>query len=166
MMQLAMLGGAALLGLAVIGLGFVLGMRTQSPLVIGPLIRLQRAIINPLQMRSAGTPGAYAGVIVHRGRTSGRRYETPVGVVADGDTFLIALPYGSRAHWVRNVLASGSATLVHEGQTSEVERPELVPMSTVVSRFPASDQRSFGWFAVDQVLRVRRVDATRALRVA
>ena len=157
-MQVAILVGALLLGVVAIALVFMLGMRAKSPLVLRPLIRLQRAIINPKQMRSAGTPGAYASVIRHRGRSSGRQYETPVGVVATDDGFLIALVYGSRTNWLQNVLASGSATIVHEGQTHQVDQPEIVSMQTVETHFTAGDQRGFRRFAIDQALRVRRVE--------
>ena len=158
LMQLATVAGALFVGLVAIALVFVLGMRAKSPLVLGPLIRLQRAVLNPRQMRSAGTPGAYAAVIGHRGRISGRQYETPVGAVAAADGFVIALPYGARANWLQNVLASGSATIVHEGQTYQVDQPEVIPMRAVAARFTAGDQRSFRWLAVDQALRVRRVE--------
>jgi len=158
LMQLATLAGALFVGLVAIALVFVLGMREKSPLVLGPLIRLQRAIINPRQMRSAGTPGASASVIRHRGRISGRPYDTPVGAVATDDGFVIALPYGSRANWLQNVLANGSATIVHEGHTYQVDQPEIVPMRAVESQFTAGDQRGFHWMAVDQALRVRRVE--------
>ncbi len=162
LMQMATFAGALAMGLLVIAVVFVLGMRAKSSLVLSPLIRLQRAIINPKQMRSAGTPGAYASVIRHRGRTSGRAYETPVGVVAADDGFLIALVYGSRTNWLQNVLASGSATIVHEGRVYGVDRPELVPMHAVAARFTGGDQQGFRLLRVDQALRVRRVDAERA----
>jgi len=158
LMQLATLAAAVFVGVVAIAFVFVLGMRAKSPLVLSPLIRLQRAIINPRQMRSAGTPGAYASVIRHRGRTSGRPYETPVGVVAADDGFLIALVYGSRTNWLQNVLASGSATIVHEGQTYEVDQPEIIPMHAVAARFAGGDQQGFRLLAVDQALRVRRVE--------
>jgi hypothetical protein len=158
LVQLAVLAGALFVGLAAIALVYVLGMRAKSPLVQGPLIRLQRSIINPRQMRSAGTPGAYASVIRHRGRVSGRQYETPVGAVAAGDGFVIGLVYGTRTNWCQNVLASGSATIVHEGQAYAVDHPEIVPMQTVATHFTAGDQRGFRRFAVDQALRVRRVE--------
>lgn len=157
LLQVATLVGALFLGVVAIALVYVLGMRAKTPLVLGPLIRLQRAIINPKQMRSAGTPGAYASVIRHRGRTSGRPYETPVGVVAADDGFLIALVYGSRTNWLQNVLASGSATIVHEGQTYEVDQPEIIPMQAVSARFAGGDQQGFRLLAVNQALRVRRV---------
>lgn len=158
LMQLATLAGVLIVGLAVIGLVYVLGMRAKSSLVLTPLIRFQRAFINPRQMRSAGTPGAYAAVIRHRGRTSGRSYETPVGAVATDDGFVVGLVYGSRANWVQNVLASGTATIVHEGHTYEVDQPEIVPMRAVEAQFAAGDQRGFRWLAVDEALRVRRVE--------
>lgn len=158
LIQLATLAGILVAGLAAIALAYVVGMRVRSPLVLGPLIRLQRAVINPKQMRSAGMPGAYASVIRHLGRTSGRPYETPVGVVATDDGFVIALVYGSRTNWLQNVLASGSATIVHEGQTYEVDQPEVIPVQTVATRFTAGDQRGFRLLGVDKALRVRRAE--------
>ena len=158
LMQLATVAGTLLVGLVAIAIVYLVGMRAKSPLVLNPLIRLQRAIINPRQMRSAGTPGAYASVIRHRGRTSGQPYETPVGAVAVDDGFVIALVYGSRTNWLQNVLVSGSATIVHEGRTFQVDQPEIVPMQSVADRFAAGDQRGFRLLAVDQALRVRRVE--------
>lgn len=158
LMQVATLAGALFVGLAVIAIVFLLAWRAKSPLVLKPLIRLQRAIINPRQMQSAGSPGAYAAVIRHRGRVSGRSLETPVGAVAVDDGFAIALVYGSRTNWVRNVLAGGSATIVHEGNAYAVDHPEIIPMKAVQTQFTASDQRGFRWLDVDQALRVRRVE--------
>jgi deazaflavin-dependent oxidoreductase (nitroreductase family) len=162
LVQLAGVAGALFVGLVAIALVFLLGMRAKSTLVLNPLIRLQRTILNPRQMRSAGTPGAYASVIGHRGRVSGQLYETPVGVVADGDGFLIALVYGSRTQWLRNVLAAGSVTIVHEGRTYAVDQPEVIPMQTVAARFTSGDQQGFRVLRVDQALRVRKVEPEEA----
>jgi hypothetical protein len=78
--------------------------------------------------------------------------------VAAGDGFVIGLVYGTRTNWLQNVLASGSATIVHEGQTHQVDQPEIVSMKAVETHFTAGDQRGFRRFAVDQALRVRRVE--------
>jgi len=158
LMPLATLAGALFAGVVLIAIVYVLGMRAKSPLVLRPLIRLQRALINPRQLQSAGTPGAYASVIRHHGRVSGRAYETPVGAVPVADGFLIALVYGSRTNWLQNVLASGSATIVHDGHAYAVDRPEIVPMRAVAGEFTAGDQQGFRWLAVDQALRVRRAE--------
>lgn len=158
MPQLVTILGTVVLGLAALAITFVVGWRRKSGLVLGPIVWMSKKVMNPMQMRSAGTPGAYASIIRHRGRVSGTAYETPIGVVADGDAFLVALPYGSRAQWLRNVLAAGSATLVHEGATYRVDRPELIPMATVADRFSSSDQGLFRWLHVDDCLRLRRVE--------
>jgi deazaflavin-dependent oxidoreductase (nitroreductase family) len=65
------------------------------------------------------------GVVVHKGRTSGRQYRTPVNVFRRGDRYIIALTYGSNADWVRNVLADGGCTLETRGQTLRLSRPRL-----------------------------------------
>ena len=150
------------LALMAIGIVFIAGMRTKSPRVLGAVRQVNRALWNPLSMKTAGKPGVYASVIRHVGRTTGRPYETPIGAVATDDGFVIALPYGSRADWVKNVLASGSATIVDEGNMYRVDQPEIIPMAVVAPRFPPKDQRSFRMFCVDQCLRVRRVEADEA----
>ncbi len=158
MTQLVMLVGGAVAALGVVGLAIVVGWRTRSPLLFKPLIRLQRTVINPRQLQSAGQPGSYASVIRHVGRASGRPYVTPVGAVATSDGFVVALMYGAGSNWLQNVLASGSATVIHDGQTQAVDRPEVVPMRTVVAQFGASDRRAFRVLGVDQALRLRRVE--------
>ena len=52
------------------------------------------------------------GVVVHRGRRSGRRYRTPVNVFATADGYRFALTYGPDTDWVRNVLAAGGLVTV------------------------------------------------------
>lgn len=160
------LAGVVIVVIATLGVAFLVGMRAKSPLVIRPIVWFSRRFMNPAQMRTAGSPGAYASIIRHRGRRSGREYETPVGVAPDGDGFVIALPYGKRAQWLRNVLTAGSATLVTEGNTYEVERPELVPLEVVNDRFSPSDQRMHRWFRVEHCLRLRRAAAPAAVALA
>ena len=141
-----------------IGIVFFVGMRTKSPLVQHTVRRFNRAFGNPHQMKTAGTPGAYASVIRHVGRKTGRSYETPVVPFATPDGFVIALPYGPGTDWIKNVLATGSATIVTEGDTWLIDRPELVPVAVAAPYMPAKEQRALRRFAVDQCLRVHRVD--------
>lgn len=157
--------------LVAIGVVFFVGMRTGSSSVRRVVRRFNRAIGNPYQMRTAGTPGAYAAVIRHVGRKTGRSYATPIVPFATEDGFVIALPYGPGADWVRNVMASGSATIIHEGNTYRVDRPELVPTAVALPYMPAKQQKELRRFAVDRCLLVRHlipepvVDASRGLRV-
>lgn len=159
MTRVVTLVGGLLAGVLTILVVFLLGMRMHAPWVLGAVRRFNRAVFNPQQMKTAGTPGAYASVIRHAGRTSGRIYETPVGAVPTDDGFVIALPYGTQADWLKNVLAAGSATVVNEGCTYDVAQPEIVPMDVVADDFPEAEQRTHRVFGVDQALRVRRAEA-------
>ena len=152
--------GVIVLAVGALATAYVLGMRAKSPLVVRPIVAMTKRWINPKQLRTAGTPGAYAGIILHRGRKSGRAYQTPVGVVAADDGFVIALPYGTQAQWVRNVLAARSATLVTEGRTWTVDQAELVPTAGVMEAFGPSDRRMFRLLRTDQCLRLHRVGET------
>ena len=57
--------GAPAAGLIILLLAFVFGMRAKSPVVLRAVRRFNRRFMNPGQMKTAGTPGAYAGVIRH-----------------------------------------------------------------------------------------------------
>jgi deazaflavin-dependent oxidoreductase (nitroreductase family) len=153
---LTILAGLVLVAVAG-GIVFVLGMRAKSPVVLRPLFWFSKRFMNPAQMRTAGTPGAYASIVRVRGRVSGRVRETPVGVIPEDGGFLIALPYGSRAQWLRNVLAAGTAELMTEGRTHRVDRPQIIPAKDVADRFSATDQRLFRALATTECLRLRRV---------
>jgi deazaflavin-dependent oxidoreductase (nitroreductase family) len=150
--------GILLLGIGAVATVFVGGMRAKWPPVVDNVRRLQRAVFNPEQMKSAGTPGAFASVIRHTGRKTGTVHETPLGAVPTTDGFVIALFYGPRTEWLRNVLASGTATVVNEGVAYEVDRPEVVPVAEVADQFSASDRMAHWVFGVESCLRVRRVE--------
>jgi deazaflavin-dependent oxidoreductase (nitroreductase family) len=129
-------------------------MRRRSRLVHAPMFWIQKHRVNPNQLRTAGQPGAYAAIIRHVGRRTGRTYETPVGVVAIGDRYLIGLPYGRRPSWLRNVLANGSATIVHEGSSHDVTDPAIVPMAEVEQHIPAFDRHMGRLLGTDECLRL------------
>ena len=148
------LGLIFLLGVFV---GVVLGgMLSKSPKVLNAVRRFNRSVSNPRQMATAGSPGAYASVIRHVGRTSGREYETPNGATATEDGFVVALPYGASADWLKNLLASGSAMIVNEGSPYRVDQPEVVTMAEAIDDFPPKERRMLRVFGVDKSLRVRR----------
>ena len=72
-----------------------------------------------------------------------------------GPPFLIALPYGERTDWVKNVLAKGSATLITGGKTYRVDRPEIIPIAEATSYFRPREQRLHRRFRVGTALRLR-----------
>lgn len=140
---------------AALGLAFLVGMRTKSPGVQGVVKRMNKNFWNPRAMETAGMPGAYASIVHHVGRRSGTTYQTPVVPVKTDDGFVIALPYGPGTDWVQNVLAAGRATITHEGETYEVERPSVVPIDGLEVSFGGSDAQMHRIFGVEQCLRLR-----------
>jgi deazaflavin-dependent oxidoreductase (nitroreductase family) len=149
------------LALSAIAIVYALGLRSKSGAVRNAARRFHRAVGNPLQMRSAGMSGTFASVIRHQGRTTSGTYETPVWAVPTEDGFLIAIVYGSRTDWLKNVLASGAAAIVHQGNTYPVDQPEIVPMESARAFFPATLQRIHRRIRVDRCLRVRRVEVAK-----
>ena len=89
------------------------------------LARWNKAGLNRLTKHTAPlTPGM--GVVIHRGRRSGRRFQTPVNVFRTEDGFLFALTYGPDSDWVKNVLAAGGCELRTRGRTIRLVAPRLV----------------------------------------
>jgi hypothetical protein len=76
---------------------------------------------------------------------------------ATDDGFVIALPYGSNTDWLKNVIASGSATIVNEGNTYRIDQPELVPTAMAAPYMPVKEQRSLHRFDIAECLRIRCV---------
>jgi deazaflavin-dependent oxidoreductase (nitroreductase family) len=119
-------------------------------------LRLFTRATRPLALRSAGKEGSSTSVVRHVGRRSGRVYETPVVAAQHDDSFLIALPYGERTDWLKNILAKGSAAVVTNGHTYEVDRPEVIPMTEATAYFRPRDQRMHRQFHVDSALQVHQ----------
>ena len=91
------------------------------PLAVG---RWNKAGLNRVTRHIAPwMPGL--GVVIHRGRRSGRRYQTPVNVFPAGDGYIFALTYGPDTDWVRNVLAAGGCELRTRGRTVRLVSPRL-----------------------------------------
>ncbi len=157
MKRLTRIAALAILGILTLGVAWFIGMRRKGSIVTKTQRRLNRAVFNPRQLRTAGQPGAYAGVVHHQGRASGKEYMTPVGTVQTEDGFVVALVYGSDTDWVKNVLAAGSAAITHEGQQYEVVDPALVSLDSVADSFEESELTPLRLFGVRECLRVRTV---------
>lgn len=148
----------AVVVLVLIALGAVwfVGMRTKWRPVIDFQRRANRRVVNPRQMRTAGEPGAYAGIVRHVGRRSGRAYETPVVPLPTDGGFVIVLVYGDRTEWVRNVLAAGRATIALEGESYDVVDPEVVPADESGRDWTDAERKEMRRFGNRVCLRVRR----------
>lgn len=119
--------------------------------------RFNKRVLNPVMMKLAGSRHWYASVIHHVGRVSGKQYATPVVIERVGDRFYVPLPYGEEVDWCRNVLASGSCTLVSDGVAHFVGSPELVPAEQADPVLPPRARRVYRLFGVESYLRLSEV---------
>ncbi len=134
----------------------VAGMRWQVSPVVNAVRRMNRSVTNPRVMRTAGTEKTQTSVIEHVGRKSGKTYETPVDIIETTTRLLIALPYGARTDWLRNVLDAGSATVATGGERILVVRPTVVATSDVAELIPARTLRTLRLFGVRQCLSLEK----------
>jgi deazaflavin-dependent oxidoreductase (nitroreductase family) len=144
--------------LAILGTAFVVGMRRKVPFVLDAVRRSGRAM-KPLVLRRAGGAESPTSVIEHIGRTSGRRYETPVVATEIDGGYAIALPYGPNTDWLKNVLAAGQATLRSGGVVHHLEEPRVVGIDVVDARFAPKERRLHRRFGVRDALVLRAGDA-------
>jgi deazaflavin-dependent oxidoreductase (nitroreductase family) len=96
------------------------------------------------------------GVVHHVGRRSGREYRTPVNVFRTPGGYVFALTYGSRAEWVRNVLAADGCELVTRGRRVRLASPRLLHDERR-SMMPAHVRVVLGLAHVSEFLELTRI---------
>lgn len=113
------------------------------------LARLNKHTFNKLELRRGKRP-----VLIHTGRTSGRRYETPLDAFPVDGGFLFLVNYGPRSDWVRNVTAAGTASLRRDGTIHQLENPRLVTNDDIWDELPAAPKRAAAALKIGTFLRV------------
>ena len=89
------------------------------------LARFNLRVTNPAASRIAGC-APWFGIVEHVGRRSGTVRRMPLNVFRTGDRYVVALTYGPDVQWLKNVLASGGATIETRRRRVALTRPELV----------------------------------------
>ena len=99
------------------------------------------------------------GLLVYRGRKTGREYRTPMNVFRRGDEFVFALTYGADVQWVKNIVAAGGCDLVTRGRTVRLVEPVLFT-DPKRSMMPLPVRLFLGPMRVTEFLRMRVVPGT------
>lgn len=146
----------AALVIGVVSAAFVIGMRRKAPFVQDRVRRFARDVGNPRVLRTAGSAGSGASIVHHVGRSSGTAFETPVTAYPTPDGFVVNLPYGPGADWVRNVLAAGRADLTRDGERHHLSEVALVDTASIAHHLPAGERLTLKLFAVRDSLVFRR----------
>jgi len=115
------------------------------------LENFQIRYINPVAVPIARfTPGIT--VIKHRGRKSGKHYETAISAYRKGNTVAIGLLHG-KTNWVKNILAAGEADIRLGGRDLHLVNPRIVTAGTDDASLPRmmriAAKRGVGVFVAD-----------------
>ncbi|HEX2772366.1 MAG TPA: nitroreductase family deazaflavin-dependent oxidoreductase [Micromonosporaceae bacterium] len=118
------------------------------------LAGFNRLVTNRITSPLAGwLPGF--GIVVHRGRRSGREYRTPINIFRTSDGYVAALTYGI-TDWARNVITAGGCELETRRQRVRLTDPRLVHDPTRHDMPPVVRQL-VGIIGVTDVLYLRTV---------
>jgi deazaflavin-dependent oxidoreductase (nitroreductase family) len=98
--------------------------------------RVNRVFTNPLLGNIAWLLPPLA-IIHHVGRTSGRRYRTPVVAFRTAKGFVVPMTYGRDVDWARNLLKAHGGELTQLGQRYSVRHPRIVDGETAYPHLPA-----------------------------
>ena len=110
-------------------------------------------VFNRLSRRFAGwLPGF--GLLLYRGRTSGKAYRTPMNVFRHGDEYVLALTYGSEVQWVKNVMAADGCELKTRGRVVRLIDPRLF-VDPSRSTMPQPVRFFLGLMRVTEFMRLR-----------
>jgi len=112
--------------------------------------------LNPVALRAARRGRGFS-LLRHRGRKTGRSYETPLILAAVDEGFVAELTYGTDVAWYRNVMASRHCTVVFKGVEYEIDGIEPYPSDR--------GRQAFG-FPGALILRLLRRNEFRLLHVA
>ena len=127
--------------------GFQLGPRTRR------VIRSVARWVNPLVLRIAGRRYMpVVGIVHHRGRKTGRRYATPLGIrpAVAGGGFVIPLTFGEMAGWYRNIVAAGGCVVTYRGQDHSVAEPVIVDRVSALPAYPRYERLLLRLIGINQ----------------
>jgi hypothetical protein len=99
------------------------------------MTRFNRRVLNPVLGRVSGRFAPLA-LITHRGRRSGRTFNTPVFAFEGAGEVTFALTYGSGVQWLANARAAGGCTLLHRGRSLSLGAPRMLDTATGLARMP------------------------------
>ena len=91
-------------------------------------------------------------LLTHEGRRSGQTHQTPLGAITYGDGFVMPLAWGRQVDLCQNVLAAGTCTLIWQGQTRELERPEIISALDVARVWPAWKRMAMRLLGIEDLL--------------
>ena len=97
------------------------------------LAHINKRTFNRVELKRGVRP-----VLSHVGRSSGTTYHTPLDAHKVDDGYIFIINYGSRSDWVKNILATGTATLSVAGNEVTLVSPRVITKDVASHQLPAS----------------------------
>ena len=138
----------------------------QSALRLGPrtrrMIRSVARLVNPLVLRIAGRRHMpVIGIVHHRGRKTGRRYATPLGIrPAAANGFVMPLTFGEAAGWYRNIVTAGWCIITWRGTDHAVASPVIVGRAAALRAFPRYERLALRAIGINEFVWLRDAPIT------
>jgi hypothetical protein len=101
-------------------------------------------------------------VFRHRGRRTGREYAIPVAIRVTDEAFVIALPFGERTQWVRNVLDAGGCAIRWHAADHPATDPAIIGYDEAAPAFTPIQRWILSRAGVSRFIRLSRVSEARA----
>ena len=112
-------------------------------------------VINRVLRGCANLSRGPFAIIRHVGRRSGKPYETVIMVWPTGEGFVIALTYGPKVDWYRNMLAAGGGTVFWHRRVYAVGKPEPIDAKTALPVFPTPFRQILRRIGLQDFVRVK-----------
>ena len=127
------------------------------------LIRALARVVNPLVLRIAGRRHMpVLGVVHHRGRKTGRRYATPLGVrPAAGGGFVIPLTFSQASQWYQNLRAAGCCVITYRGVDHTVAGPTVVDRAAAGPAYPGYERLALRLIGINEFVSLTSAAAAR-----
>ena len=113
------------------------------------MAKVNRRFLNPMELRKGERP-----VLIHEGRSSGRRFETPLDAHPVEGGYVFFVLYGPNTDWVQNILHAGGAELRLPSGVTHLTNPRLLSGDEVEPILPDGVDLPPGILRVDHFLRL------------
>jgi deazaflavin-dependent oxidoreductase (nitroreductase family) len=135
-------------------------MATQNPSHVPPSVKTFNRIVG----RIAGH--RVYSLLLHMGRKSGKMYETPVMALSTARGLMVALTWGPRTDWYRNIMAASECAVQTSGRWYRCSEPTLLERDEAMTLLPPLTRTlvrlfTMRLFAARQFLLLRRVERTK-----
>lgn len=90
--------------------------------------------------------------LIHKGRKSGKTFQTPVVATCVGDTVIIPLSYGDQVDWLRNILVANGCEIIYRKKRMTTINPEVVSGEIALSLLPEKRRQIFERFKLENFL--------------